>query len=113
VRLRVLEACGRTEEYLNLAPAARAHASYAAMLVKLERTPEAIKYALESFEKPDEALALAKALRDAGAHENALKIADMGLALAGATRRKRMGRSSRWRIGCAPTPAEWVGPRQR
>lgn len=81
VRLRVLEACGRTEEYLNLARAARAHTSYAAMLIKLERTPEAIKYALESFKKPDEALALAKALREAGAHEDALKIADVGLAL--------------------------------
>jgi len=38
VRLRVLEACGRTEEYLNLARAARAHASYAVMLVRI---PEA------------------------------------------------------------------------
>ena len=83
VRLRVLEACGRTGEYLNLARAARAHTSYAAMLVKLERTPEAIDYALKSFKKPNEALALAKALRQAGAHEEALKIADMGLALAG------------------------------
>src|SRR5262249_7436506 len=63
--------------------AARAHTSCAAMLVKLERTPEAIEYALESFKKPDEALALAKALREAGAHEDALKTADMGLALAG------------------------------
>ena len=38
VRLRVLEAGGRTEEYLNLARAGRAHTSYAAMLVKLQRT---------------------------------------------------------------------------
>jgi uncharacterized Zn finger protein len=82
VRLRVLEACGRTEEYLNVARAARAHTSYAAMLVKLERSPEAIDYALESFKKPDEALALANALREAGAHEDALKIADMGLVIA-------------------------------
>ena len=51
VRLRVLEACGRTEEYLNLARAARAHASYAVMLVKLERVPEAVKYALKSFKR--------------------------------------------------------------
>src|SRR5262249_11247788 len=58
VRLRVLEACGRTQEYLNLARAARAHTSYAVMLVKLERMPEAIEYARKSFETPDEALAL-------------------------------------------------------
>jgi uncharacterized Zn finger protein len=83
VRLRVLEVCGRTEEYLNLARAARAHASYACMLVKLERTPEAIAYAVKSFKRPDEALVLAKALREAAAHDDALKIADAGLGLAG------------------------------
>jgi uncharacterized Zn finger protein len=83
VRLGVLEAGGRTEEYLNLARAARAHTSYAAMLVKLGRTPDAVKYALKSFKKPDEALALARALRDAGEHEDALKIADTGLGLSG------------------------------
>ncbi len=82
-RLRVLEACGRTEEYLNLARAARAHTSYAGMLVKLERTPEAITYAVKSFKRPDEALVFAKALREAAAHDDALKIADAGLGLAG------------------------------
>jgi uncharacterized Zn finger protein len=83
VRLRVLEARGRTQEYLNLARAARVHTSYAVMLVKLERTPEAIKYALKSFKTPDEALALAKALSEAAAHDDALKIAEAGLGLAG------------------------------
>jgi hypothetical protein len=82
VRLRVLEACGKTQEYLNLARAARAHTNYAVMLVKLKRIPEATKYALKSFKKPDEALALAKALRDAAAHDDALKIAEAGLELA-------------------------------
>jgi uncharacterized Zn finger protein len=82
VRLRVLEACSRTDEYLNLARAARAHTSYAAMLVKLERTPEAIKYALKSFKQPSQTLALAKVLREATAHDDALKIADAGLGLA-------------------------------
>jgi hypothetical protein len=82
VRLRVLEACSRTDEYLNLARAARAHTNYAAMLVKLDRTPEAIKYALKSFKRPDQALALAKVLREAAAHDDALKIADTGLGLA-------------------------------
>src|SRR5712691_10678553 len=83
VRLRVLDACGKTEEYLHLARAARARTSYAIMLVKLERTPEAVKYALKSFKKPDEALELAAALRKALAHDDALKIAEAGLKLAG------------------------------
>ena len=82
-RLRALEACGRTQEYLNLARAARAHTSYAVMLVKLERIPEATKYALKSFKRPDETLALAGTLRDAAAHDDALKIAEAGLGLAG------------------------------
>jgi uncharacterized Zn finger protein len=82
VRLRVLEACGRTEEYLNLASAARAHTSYVAILVKLERTPDAIKYAQKTFKQPSQALAFAKVLREAAAHEDALKIADAGLGLA-------------------------------
>jgi uncharacterized Zn finger protein len=81
VRLRVLEACGRTEEYLNLARAAQARTSYVCMLVKLERTSEAITYALKSFKKPDEALVLAKALREAAAHDGALRIAETGLGL--------------------------------
>jgi uncharacterized Zn finger protein len=80
-RLRVLEACGRMDEHLNLARAARAHTTYAAMLVKLERTPEAVKHALKSFKQPDEALTLAKLLRESGAHDDALKIADTGLRL--------------------------------
>ena len=82
VRLRVLEAGGRTAEYLNLARAARAHTSYAAMLVKLQRTTEAVKYGLKSFKRPDQALALAKVLCEAAAHDDALKIADAGLGLA-------------------------------
>jgi uncharacterized Zn finger protein len=81
-RLRVLAACGRTQEYLNLAGAARAHTGYAVMLVKLDRIPEAVTYALKSFRKPDEALALAIALRDAVAHDDALQIAEAGLRLA-------------------------------
>jgi len=72
----------RTEEYLNLARAARAHASYAAMLVKLGRTPDAIEYALKSYKRPDEALAFAKVLREVAAHDDALKVADAGLGLA-------------------------------
>jgi hypothetical protein len=53
------------------------------MLVKLERIPEAVKYALKSFKKPDATLVLAKALQEAAAHDDALKVAEAGLGLAG------------------------------
>jgi uncharacterized Zn finger protein len=82
VRLRVLAACSRTQEYLNLARGARAHTSYATMLVKLDRIPEAIAYARTWFGKPDEAMALASVLREATAHDDALQIAEAGLGLA-------------------------------
>jgi uncharacterized Zn finger protein len=82
VRLRVLAACSRTQEYLNLARAARAHTRYATMLVKLGRMPEAIEYARKSFRKPDEALVLAGALRDAAVYGDALQVAEAGLGLA-------------------------------
>jgi uncharacterized Zn finger protein len=83
VRLRVLDACGKTEEYLRLARAAGAHARYSAMLVKLGRMPEAVEYALKSFKGCGEALQLATVLRNAAAHDDALKIAEAGLRLAG------------------------------
>jgi uncharacterized Zn finger protein len=83
VLLRVLEGRGKTQEYLNLAQAARSHASYAVMLVKLERIPDAVNCALMRFKKPGQALALATALRAAAAPNDALKIAEAGLALAG------------------------------
>jgi uncharacterized Zn finger protein len=79
VRLRVLDACGRTEDYLNLARAAGARASVGTMLVRLGRTAEAMAYARDSFAAPGEALELAKALREAGQHDAALAIAEAGL----------------------------------
>src|SRR5262249_26012310 len=82
-RLRVLEACGKTDEYLRLARAANARSEYAIMLVKLKRTPEAVKYALKSFKNPDEALELCKVLRDADHAEDAITVAEAGLRLGG------------------------------
>jgi uncharacterized Zn finger protein len=83
LRLRVLEASGKTEEYLRLARAASARSEYAIMLVKLKRTPEAVKYALKSFKDPDEALELCKVLRDAAHAEDAITVAEAGLRLGG------------------------------
>jgi uncharacterized Zn finger protein len=79
VRLRVLEACGRTDAYLNLAHAAGARTSVAALLVRLERVPEAVAYARETFTEPGESLELAKMLKEAGQDEEALAIAAEGL----------------------------------
>ena len=80
-RLRVLDACGRTDAYLRLARAAAATTSVATMLVRLERVPEAIVYAQETFTTPGEALDLAKVLRKAGRDDEALTIAETGLRL--------------------------------
>ena len=110
VRLRVLEASGRTQEYLNLAKAAGLRTSYAAMLVKLERAPEAMKYALRSFKQPNEALDLAKVLRARNAHADALRIGEAGLALAGMLRTIGPDPSCHWRTGCVITPAPWARP---
>jgi uncharacterized Zn finger protein len=86
VRLRVLEAFGRDQEYLNLARAAGQCASYAEHLVKLSRVAEAVEFGLTAFRSPDDALALAKALQQAAAHDEALRIAEAGLSLEGKKR---------------------------
>jgi len=86
VRLRVLEAFGRDQDYLNLARAAGEFASYAEHLVKLSRVAEAVEFGLAAFRSPDDALALAKALRQADSHDEALKIAEAGLSLEGEKR---------------------------
>ncbi|HEV2958094.1 MAG TPA: SWIM zinc finger family protein [Xanthobacteraceae bacterium] len=83
LRLRGLEACGKTEEYLRLARAANARTDYAVMLVKLKRTADAVKYALKSFKHPDDSLDLAKALKNAGQNDEAIRIAEAGLGLRG------------------------------
>ena len=83
LRLRVLEASGKSEQYLRLARAANARSEYAVMLVKLKRTPEAVKYALKSFKDPDEALDLCKTLKDADHRDDALTVAEASLRLGG------------------------------
>jgi uncharacterized Zn finger protein len=54
--------------------------------VKLSRVAEAVEFGLAAFRSPDDALALAKALQQAGAHEEALRIAEAGLSLEGEKR---------------------------
>jgi len=63
-RLAVLEREGRTDEYLNLARATGQSVQYATKLVDVDRVDEAVEYARDHLSTPDDALAVAKTLRD-------------------------------------------------
>lgn len=83
VRLRVLAAMNRSEEYLRLTKAAGAHAEHTGMLARQERVAEAVTYARKHFKAPSEAQELAKVLREIGDDAVALDIAVAGLGLKG------------------------------
>jgi uncharacterized Zn finger protein len=81
IRLRVLERQGRTQEYLYLAEAEGQTELYLLMLARLGRTAEAVAEGLQHLTTPQDALALAKVLREQGDQDGAWKIAEHGLAL--------------------------------
>lgn len=80
-RLRALEIGGRTEEFLNLAQAARRHGDHAAMLVRQGRGAEALAYARKRFRSAAEVLQFARLLQEAGEVDAALELAEWGLNL--------------------------------
>src|SRR5438105_9143569 len=82
-RLNVLERQGRLEEALHLADATRQVDRYVSLLVRLDRLTEARRYGLEQLTQAHDALVLAQVLRERGAIEDALEIAEHGLSLAG------------------------------
>ena len=82
-RLKVLERQGRYQEYLHLAEAESQTEPYVTMLVRLGRVQEAVDYGLQYLDLTNEALALAQALRQQGALQEALRIAEHGLTLEG------------------------------
>jgi uncharacterized Zn finger protein len=82
-RLNVLARQGRYQEYLCLAEAEGQFERYVTMLVQLGRIQEAVDYGLRHLATTSEALALAKALREQGEIEEALRIAEHGLSLEG------------------------------
>jgi uncharacterized Zn finger protein len=82
-RLNVLDRQGRHEEFLRLSEAAGEDASYAIMLARLDRAEEAVEYASEHLSTPEEALAVAEALRERGDAEDALLVGERGLSLEG------------------------------
>ena len=83
VRLRVLERQGRFDEYLRLAQAASQTVAYTAMLVQLGRVDEAVAYGLKHLKGPAGAFELAQRLRERGASQAALDVAEHGTTLPG------------------------------
>jgi uncharacterized Zn finger protein len=82
-RLHVLERQGRTQEYLYLAEAEGQTSLYLTMLVKLDRSKDAVEYALKYAGTTDEARSLSLALHGKELIDDALKIAEHGLTLQG------------------------------
>jgi uncharacterized Zn finger protein len=82
-RLNVLERRGRHQEYLRLSAAAGEDTSHAIMLARLDRVEEAVEYASRHLRTPEEALAVAGALRERGDAEAALLVGERGLSLEG------------------------------
>jgi uncharacterized Zn finger protein len=83
-RLKVLDRQGRHEEYLHLAQAEGQLKLHVLMLARLGRVQEAANEGLEYLREPDQLLALAVALREAGQLAEALRVAEHGLTLDGA-----------------------------
>jgi uncharacterized Zn finger protein len=80
IRLDILEAQERFDEYLNFANAYNFISRYVNMLIRLGRMDEAIA-AAERIEEESQAFAVAKQLLEHGAEKEALYIANKGLQL--------------------------------
>jgi uncharacterized Zn finger protein len=93
-KLNVLERQERTDEYLALCLGSGEHLRYSMKLVALDRAPEAVKYALEKLSYADDALKLARSLRESGHLDESLEVGERGLKLGG----------SKASLG------EWLGP---
>lgn len=82
-RLNVLERQERYDDYLELARASGHHKRYVTVLVRLGRIDEAVAHGIEHLITLNEALALAEALREQKAIDEALRVAEHGLELEG------------------------------
>jgi uncharacterized Zn finger protein len=83
IRLRILDRQNRQEEYLYLAEAESQTLLYLTKLANLGRIDEAITAAKTDMTTPEEAFALAQALREQQYVSEALEIARVGLTLTG------------------------------
>jgi uncharacterized Zn finger protein len=93
-KLNVLERQERTDEYLALCLESDEYLRYSMKLVALDRATEAVKYALEHLSDADDALNLARSLRESGHLNESLEVGERGLKLGG--RKASLG--------------EWLGP---
>ena len=82
-RLSVLERQGRLQEYVHLAEAGGDNERYVRMLVRLGRAQDAVEFGMQHLRAADEAQSLAVVLRDQNELEEALRVAEHGLTLAG------------------------------
>jgi len=83
IRLKILERQERYQEYLYLAEAEGQTRQYLTMLGRLGRVEEALEAAQTEMNSMEEAFALAKTLKEQGALQQALHIAQIGLQLSG------------------------------
>jgi uncharacterized Zn finger protein len=93
-KLNVLERQGRTREYLALCVKEGEHLRYALKLCEIDRLSEAISYGLKHLTAAAEALIFAQRLRESSHLDEAIKVGERGLKLAG--RKAALG--------------EWLGP---
>ncbi len=85
VRLNILARQKRYQEYIHLAEAEGQTGLHLAMLVRVGRSAEAVAEGKKRLAAADEALTLAKALREHKQLDAAMQIAEHGLALPGNT----------------------------
>ncbi|MBD2449191.1 SWIM zinc finger domain-containing protein [Nostoc sp. FACHB-152] len=83
IRLKILERQERYQEYLYLAEAEGQTRQYLTMLGRLGRVEEALEAAQSEMNSMEEAFALGKTLKEQGALQQALHIAQLGLQLSG------------------------------
>lgn len=93
-KLNVLDRQGRTEEYLALCKKEERHLRYALKLCDLKQVAEAVKYAKKHLSTAEEALEIARRLRESRLVIEAIEIGEHGLKLDG----------SKSGLG------EWLGP---
>ena len=93
-RLNVLERHGNSDDFLAESKRAGRHLRTVWHLLDLKRTDEAVAHAVAHLTRTDEAYETAKRLHEAAAIDDAIRIAELGLTLAG--RKSLLG--------------EWLGP---
>ena len=82
-KLNVLERRGEVEAYLALASSTGRYTRYAAKLLDIGRTDEGVATAMAHLTTAEEALVIAQRLRELGRVQEAIRLGEHGLSLAG------------------------------